>query len=321
LTIAPANIPWVAGPVIDVVSLSPNGLYLIGADADAAVANRIQFLKYDGVTNSWNVMALPATLPSFGPWSASWHPSGDYVAIGVNATSDRVFVYRRTGDIFTKIADPVVRQANQSVWVKWSPDGTKLACSNGNTADSVWVYNFDAATGVLSGGKGGINSADQTATLAWVPNQNNRYLIRGNSTNMSLVDTTGSPNMTVVDSVTLSGAFSDATGGGWFADDTTLVTLGTAFLANGPVTVWTINPSAGVNAINFAAYPATITTIGPNKRCALKLDGPYFAIARDIAAQASPFVYLVTGTVLTPFAGIPTGATGTVTNVSWRGAH
>ena len=321
MTIAPANIPWTAGVVIDVVSLSPSGLYLIGADADSAVAARLQFLKFDPVNNTWIVLAAPATLPSFGPWSVSWHPSGDYVAIGVNATSDRVFVYRRTGDTFTKIADPAVRQANQSVWVKWSPDGTKLACSNGSSADNVWVYNFDASTGVLSGGKGGINSADQTATLAWVPNQNNRYLIRGNSSNMSLIDTTGSPNMTVVDSVTLAGAFSDATGGGWFADNTTLVTLGSAFLTNGPVTVWTIVPEDGANAINFAAYPATTTTIGPNKRCALKLDGPYFAIARDIAAVATPFVYLVNGTTMTPFAGIPTGATGTVTNVSWRGAH
>jgi hypothetical protein len=321
LTIAPANIPWTAGPTIDVVSLSPNGQYLIGSDADSNNANRLQFLKYNGITNTWAVLPLPATLPSFGPWSVSWHPSGDYVAIGVNASADRVFVYRRTGDTFTKIADPAVRQTSQSVWVKWSPDGTKLACSNANTGDNVWVYNFDATTGVLSGGKGGISTADQTAALAWVPNQNNRYLIRGNSSNMSLVDTTGSPNMTVVDSVTLTGAFSDATGGAWFSDDTTLITLGSAFSTNGPVTVWTINPADGANAINFAAYPATTTTIGPNKRCALKLDGPYFAIARDINAVATPFVYLVNGTTLTPFAGIPAGATGTVTNVSWRGAH
>lgn len=321
MAIAPANIPWVAGPVIDVVSLSPNGIYLIGADADAAVANRIQFLKYNSLTNSWTVLALPATLPTFGPWSVSWHPGGEYVAIGVNATADRVFVYKRTGDTFTRIANPATQQANQSVWVKWSPDGAKLACSNGSTSDNVWVYPFNATTGVLGNGKGGINTVDQTASLAWVPNQNSRYLIRGNSSNMSLVDTNSSPNMTVVDSVTLSGAFSDATGGAWFSDDTTLITLGTAFLTNGPVTVWSVVPSAGAAALNFVAYPATKTTIGPNKRCALKLDGPYFAIARDINAVAAPFVYLVSGTVLTPFGGIPTGATGTVTNVSWRGAH
>jgi hypothetical protein len=127
--------------------------------------------------------------------------------------------------------------------------------------------------------------------------------------------------MTVVDTVTLTSAFSDATGGAWFSDDTTLITLGSAFLTNGPVTVWSVDVNAGSAALNFVAYPATTTTVGPNKRCALKLDGPYFAIARDISAVASPFVYLVNGTTLTPFAGIPTGATGTVTNVSWRGAH
>jgi hypothetical protein len=317
MTVGPANIPWAAGVVIDVVGLAPDGVHLIGADADSAATNRVQFLKFDGT--SWVATATPAVLPGFGPTAIDWHPSGDYVALGINAgTTNRVFVYRRDGDTYTKVAQPATIQSSQSVKVKWSPDGTKLACSNSNSGDNVWVYPFDAATGVLGNGKGGAGLSDQTATLAWLPEQS-RYLVRGNIQSLSLVDTEGGASLVTVDSVTLPANYSDASTGGAFIDDHTLVTVGAALSTNGPVGLWSINPADGANAITFIGYPTDKTTIAAGAGVSLSKDRRFLAIARNISTQATPYCYEADNGAIAQSTVLPSGATGTIQSVSWRG--
>jgi hypothetical protein len=318
LVIASSDLPWVNPSLINMVALSPDGFHLFGSAVGNVTSARMQILKYNSGTNSWSALPAPAVLPTVGPEFIDWHPSGNYVAIGVNVTAERVFVYQRSGDTFTKIAAPSVIQANQSFRMKWSPDGTRLACSNANTAQNLWVYDFDPATGAFSKGRTVASPSDQTNQIAWIPGQS-RYLVRGNLSNMTLIDTNG-VSLSVVATQSLSGLPS-VQSGLWFVDPLNLVTLGPEIGANGPVMQWTVTPSLGASAFTFVGYPADKTTAPApsNKQGSLNVTRGYLSIARNVAAQPNLFTYSVAGGVLTQYNGIPTAGTGTVTSVSWRG--
>lgn len=92
--------------------------------------------KVDGIPNS--VLPDPASPPIATTNTVDWSPDGIYLAVGENL-SPGVVVYKRSGDVFTKLADPTSLPSGGVRGVSWSPDGQHLACATGS-APYITIY-------------------------------------------------------------------------------------------------------------------------------------------------------------------------------------
>ena len=98
--------------------------------------------KLTTVTSTPNVGAV---------FACSFDPSGAYLAIGFGGpdavdpnddtplpTANYFWVYKRSGDTFTKLADPAIRTTDACNDLAWTADGTRLIVSTDN--DNTFMY-------------------------------------------------------------------------------------------------------------------------------------------------------------------------------------
>lgn len=103
------------------------------------------FLKDAAGTNSWATLANPDVLPGGSIVDAQFSPGGTYLAVAVTV-SPYLIIYRRDGDVLTKIANPTTMPTKQCNSVRFSNDGKLLFVTQGNTtaaASSVFCYGFE----------------------------------------------------------------------------------------------------------------------------------------------------------------------------------
>ena len=77
-------------------------------------------------------LGSPAALPAGGGTGTAFSSDGVYLAV-VCATAPYVAIYKRAGDVFTKLADPASLPAGAASGVAFSQDGTYLAVAHATT--------------------------------------------------------------------------------------------------------------------------------------------------------------------------------------------
>ena len=73
----------------------------------------------------------------FGEYALS--AGGTYMSVAYEA-SPYITIYKRSGDTFTKLADPATLPTGVGLGVSWSPDGTYMSVSNGTASPFITIY-------------------------------------------------------------------------------------------------------------------------------------------------------------------------------------
>ena len=134
------------------VQITPDGKYLCAVDLALD-----EVKVYDFAARAWVLKEIPEmtlhTKPALGPRHLVFHPSGKWACIDFEM-GGCVASYRYRDGIFEKISSlptlpPDFDGHVECAAVKFSEDGRELYCSNYGH-DSLTVFSFDLATGVLS---------------------------------------------------------------------------------------------------------------------------------------------------------------------------
>src|SRR5690606_41792736 len=90
-------------PFVDLVRVSPNGLYAVGADSQNGDANLARFKKFNTTTEEWEDLGTLPDFPTAGAYifDFAWHPSSNYVAAATNAVPVAI-AWKRGGDTFPR---------------------------------------------------------------------------------------------------------------------------------------------------------------------------------------------------------------------------
>jgi hypothetical protein len=214
---------------IDLVRVSPDGMYAAGADRGSTVAGRFSIRKYDQDTDSWSALADPAYLPTNGPRAMAWSPDSLTLAIlSEDASPDQLVLYRRSGDTFTKLASPVEPIPNSGGnGLAWDSVGQRLAVCNSSSAAGVFVYDFVADALINRRGVNTVGVGGAPNRVDFMPGLGSRYLACGNATTIYVVRCEESP-MEVAAGLfepTARGAYWDASSGYLLGVDNTVVSV------------------------------------------------------------------------------------------------
>jgi Tol biopolymer transport system component len=111
------------------VAFSPDGTYLAVAHTNSPF---ITIYKRSGDT--FTKLANPANLPP-NATNATFSPDGTYLVLTLsvsssNDTNPRIFIYKRSGDTFTKLDDPAEVAPGSVFNADFSNDGTYLALAH-----------------------------------------------------------------------------------------------------------------------------------------------------------------------------------------------
>lgn len=114
-------------------------------------------------------LANPSTLPSGSVNALAWSSDGQYLAVG-EAASPFVDIYKRSGDILSRINTPNILPGHATLEMGWSPDGKYLAVSH-SSSPYVHIYLRAADSFVLLMTLSNMipPAATVTRALSWSP--------------------------------------------------------------------------------------------------------------------------------------------------------
>jgi hypothetical protein len=227
LQIAGASMGWAGA--INLVRVSPDGIYAAGSAVGSTAAGRFEIRKYDPVAETWSLLSLPAFMPTNGPRAMAWSPDSLTLAIlSEDASPDQLVLYRRSGDTFTKLASPVEPIPNSGGHgLAWDSVGQRLAVCNSSSAAGVFVYDFVADALINRRGVNTVGVGGAPNRVDFMPGLGSRYLACGNATTIYVVRCEESP-MEVAAGLfepTARGAYWDASSGYLLGVDNTVVSV------------------------------------------------------------------------------------------------
>jgi hypothetical protein len=221
LAVAPVSMGWAAE--IDLVRVSPDGIYAVGSDRDSTGSGRFEIRKYDTEAETWSALAAPAFMPTQGPRCMAWSPDGLTLAIGTATAGQYIVLYRRSGDTFTKMADPAQTIPNGPTFAMcWDSVGQRLAVGNQSSLDGVYVFDFvaDALINRRNLDSPGTNFVGGAPNrLDFMPGLGSRYLAGGNTTWLYVIRCEEDP-------LELAASLNFAAAGGVFWDSSSGYLLG-----------------------------------------------------------------------------------------------
>ena len=87
-----------------------------------------------------NARTILTPQPTQAARFVSWSPDGNYVAFSsLTASGTGLYIFKRSGNTFTKLADPPVPPGVNCWYLQWSPDGQYFAIFD-DAADKIWFY-------------------------------------------------------------------------------------------------------------------------------------------------------------------------------------
>lgn len=306
LQVASASMGWSAA--VDVVRVSPDGIYAAGSDRGSTASGRFTIRKYDQESDSWSVLANPAYLPTHGPSAMAWSPDGLTLAIlSQDASPEQLVLYRRSGDTFTKLATPAEPLPNSGGnGLAWDSVGQRLAVTNASSAAGVFVYDFVADTLVNRRGANTNGVGGTPARVDFMPGLGSRYLACGNASAVYVVRCEESP-MTIA-----AGLGNDAAAGAYW-DSSSGYLIG---VDNATVSVYSFQSSViGTESLTFLAN-------SPDALPSSALDASMHNGRRFLAVatgQQYPSIYTWTETLPpAPLAlAAPAASGAAISSVSW----
>ena len=103
--------------------------------------NNRNVLRFDGVDDFLNLTApldvQPTTVTTYD--ANAWSPNGEYLAHANANTSPRIFIYKKTGNVFNKLPDPVTLPTGNVNGLAWSNDNQFLAVAH-TTTPFITIY-------------------------------------------------------------------------------------------------------------------------------------------------------------------------------------
>lgn len=94
-----------------------------------------------------DLIAETTALPTSAILSMSWHPSGNYVAVGWNSASAGIYLYQYNGNgSLTFIATPTTQPTATINALAWTPDGNNLIVGCNTGTSPLLVYSFSSNT-------------------------------------------------------------------------------------------------------------------------------------------------------------------------------
>jgi hypothetical protein len=121
----PADLPTGS---VQGLSWDPTSTYLAVGFQKNSGSTPIFIYKRSGSTLT--KLSNPASIPAVaGVFACRFDPSGAYLAIGfvgADAAGNFFWVYKRSGDTFTKLADPAIQTTGRCYDLAWTADGTRL---------------------------------------------------------------------------------------------------------------------------------------------------------------------------------------------------
>src|SRR5690606_33632254 len=303
-------------PFVDLVRVSPNGLYAVGADSQNGDANLARFKKFNTTTEEWEDLGTLPDFPTAGAYifDFAWHPSSNYVAAATNAVPG-VIVWKRVGDTFTRLPDtsePITVSTTRGQLVAWDSVGQRLAVGTNSGIECVYLYDFVGELLVNRRGTAPPGSnflGGFPRSMTFLPGLGSRYLFGATDTHTFMIRCTEDP-MEVCAAVNTDGAAGvmvDESGG-------YLIAVG-----DGAVRVYEIVESVvGSEALNLES---TLTTGVPTfcRDAGLSGDKRYLAIAAETGAETYPYIYSVSDATPPVIAAIsnPAGGAVSVRSASW----
>ena len=123
------------GAALQSLTITADGIYLATTSTDAA--HYIEVYKWDD--NEFILLsdALSHT-PASGCYTSSFSPDGAYLAIG-SISDPRLMIFKRSGDVFTKLTDPTTMPASYAKELNFSPCGTFLAMT-ATATPYIYIY-------------------------------------------------------------------------------------------------------------------------------------------------------------------------------------
>lgn len=168
---------------IDLVVVSPDGMYAAGSRRDNITVPYFQLKKFNPTTGAWDTLPDPDDMPLRGPKSLAWSPSGRHLLLGHTDNVINTFMlYEQDGDTFTAIASPAADLPGASIEsMVFDSVGQRVGAALNNSGQPVCVWDFNGETGAMTNMRlvpvdAGANQAKH---VAFLPGVGSRYIAWG----------------------------------------------------------------------------------------------------------------------------------------------
>lgn len=272
------------------VAVSPCGRYFVVAHSTTPFISIYKRDDSDVLTK----LSDPSNLPAGNGITASFSPDGKYLVVG-HSTTPFMTVYERSGDTFTKLANPATLPATSGA-AMFSNTGRFIAMSQSSTPFLLW---YELSAGVLTKLT---NPATQPTSatnrnLSWV-GDDDHYLVQPSSSSPFIVvyERSGTTLTKLTDPATLPSVAARMNRARYRADDATKIHL---YYAHGTGTdgvgEYQITESTDTFTRN-ASFPFVDTELGATRNAiAVSHDGLLMAVT----GNASPFIAFYDNAVAT----------------------
>jgi len=133
---------------------SPSGEHLVVSYSESHVGDTRLLRIDDDEYTDLGVLISGTSIPYS---NMSWSKDGTYLAVN----NGSLYIFKRSGDTLTRLANPVVVPSSSNTGVAWSPDGSHLlVAGNGSGASGAMLYSRSGDTFTNISGNGGIVCKD-----------------------------------------------------------------------------------------------------------------------------------------------------------------
>lgn len=292
------------------IRMTPDGRYCAVSEREDTNVDRFLFYKFSFETNTWSQLANPVDYPAYGPSSMCWSDNGLFLAIaGVDSAANYPWVYRRDGDVLTRLPLPAspLGAGNGRHAMKWDRSGSRLATGQANSGAGLVLYDFDGNDLLNMRAASTAGTGGTAFHCDWHPSDD-RYIMAGTSAGMYLARDDGGSCAVATFSTT------DADTGCWWTAD------GDHFIVVDNVTVsaWSFTPnSPGTEAIALV-YTSLDVLSNPGFDADIDASRRYLAISTPSGGMQPEVYTWATATPEPAHLAALASTGGSVTSVCWN---